>query len=232
MREKRQSTASARVLTARVLARPGTPSMRTWPPARRARISRSTRPSCPTSTFATSERTASKRSLMAPMSGIAPGVDSAFIRSRPRDCLPRRRPAASFDRSRSASRCRASGAARHGSLPVPAAAPRSWARRHLAPGAFAPPASRFRRTRRRRRFELDGGELRGFKRTPARDRGRYGSARPLRRPVRSGLGLGPRRSAVGSRFSGAMPPEPSVEGMVRVRLSARRWRRLRRGPRA
>src|SRR5262245_39454409 len=52
----------ARVLIAIVLARPGTPSTRTWPRASSATINRSSRWSCPTMTFLTSYR---RRSIAA-----------------------------------------------------------------------------------------------------------------------------------------------------------------------
>lgn len=55
-REKSALTAFARVLMVSVLATPGTPSRRTWPLQSRARRSRSTRVSWPTTTVATRSR--------------------------------------------------------------------------------------------------------------------------------------------------------------------------------
>src|SRR6059036_1507310 len=54
IREKAIRRHSATVRTARVLARPGTPSSRTWPPVSRPISSRSTITSWPTTRFATS----------------------------------------------------------------------------------------------------------------------------------------------------------------------------------
>src|SRR3954447_26437949 len=51
---------SATVLTVSVLARPGTPSRRMWPPAGSATNTRSSIPSCPTITRLTSKRAASR----------------------------------------------------------------------------------------------------------------------------------------------------------------------------
>ena len=62
MREKDASRPRARVLTASVLARPGTPSRSRWPSARRPIVSRSTRAPWPTITLRISVRRAPTRS--------------------------------------------------------------------------------------------------------------------------------------------------------------------------
>src|SRR5436305_411250 len=59
MRTNEASIAWASVLTVRVFARPGTPSMRMWPRQSMAMSRRSTRTSWPTMIFATSPFTAS-----------------------------------------------------------------------------------------------------------------------------------------------------------------------------
>jgi hypothetical protein len=58
-RRKVPPRVSARVFTVSVLARPGTPSIRRWPPARRATKTRSSMASWPTMTRFISNRAAS-----------------------------------------------------------------------------------------------------------------------------------------------------------------------------
>ena len=63
MRRNLVSTARARVLTVRVLASPGTPSMRTWPSASRPMRRRSTMVFWPTITLPTSSRSLGRKTL-------------------------------------------------------------------------------------------------------------------------------------------------------------------------
>ena len=84
MRENEASRPRARVLTASVLARPGTPSRSRWPSARRPMVRRSIRPPWPTMTFRISVRRAPtssdfSRILSVRAAGSKPGVAGAGV---------------------------------------------------------------------------------------------------------------------------------------------------------
>ena len=70
-RVKSRSKAAATVLTSSVLATPGTPSSSTWPPTSSAATSPDRTPSWPTTTLATSSRTASTAARASAPAGVS-----------------------------------------------------------------------------------------------------------------------------------------------------------------